>query len=300
MQQKFNLLAASFDLHSNLKNGLFLTLGAFAQILSIDIFLAPSQLSPGGVAGIAIIINQFVNWPIGLIMMAFNIPLLFFGFHYLGRFRFLVNTLYVVLLINLGVDFMAPWLPRHLTDDLLLNALYSAVLGGIGSGLIYRGRGYNSRNRGDFAGAANQNRHSHQPGLHSDRWRHCVDRRAGVWLGAGTLRLADLIFVGAGNRLCAGRPQRGAHRFYRHRFGRRGGSGAAQPPANRGDCLGRSGQIFQPRGGLSDERSASGRWLRRRSPTIPQLPLRQSAAGSSIQPWAGIATTARSRNEQMS
>ena len=58
----------------------------------------------------------------------------------MGRFRFLVNTLYVVLLINLGVDFMAPWLPGHLTDDLLLNALYSAVLGGIGSGLIYRGR----------------------------------------------------------------------------------------------------------------------------------------------------------------
>jgi uncharacterized membrane-anchored protein YitT (DUF2179 family) len=141
MQQTFNRLTDQFDLRFSLKDWFFLTLGAIAQILSIDIFLAPSQLSPGGVAGIAIIINQFVSWPIGLIMMAFNIPLMFFGFHYLGRFRFLVNTLYVVLLINLGVDFMAPWLPRQLTDDLLLNALYSAVLGGIGSGLIYRGRG---------------------------------------------------------------------------------------------------------------------------------------------------------------
>lgn len=141
MQQKFSNLAAQIDLRSSLKNGLFLTLGAFLQILNVDIFLAPAKLSPGGVTGIGIIINHFITLPLGVIMMAVNIPMMILGYRYLGKFRFLINTLYVVLVINLGVDLMARWLPPGITDDLLLNALYSAVLGGIATGLIYRGQG---------------------------------------------------------------------------------------------------------------------------------------------------------------
>lgn len=109
-------------------------------IISVNIFLAPSNLSPGGVTGIAIIINEFTGWPIGGVMLILNIPMLVLGFKYLGRFRFLTSTLYVVLIYNLGIDFFARWLPS-ITDDLLLNTLYSAVVGGIGGGLIYRGRG---------------------------------------------------------------------------------------------------------------------------------------------------------------
>lgn len=141
MQQKLNSLTTQFEPRTSLKNGLFLTLGALIQIINVDIFLAPAQLSPGGVTGIAIITNHFVNLPLGVIMMAVNIPMMILGYRHLGKFRFLVNTLYVVLLINLGVGFLAQWLPRGITDDLLLNALYSAVLGGIATGLIYRGQG---------------------------------------------------------------------------------------------------------------------------------------------------------------
>lgn len=37
---------------------------------------------------------------------------------------------------------MAGWLPASgITDDLLLNAIYGGVVGGIGSGLVYRGNG---------------------------------------------------------------------------------------------------------------------------------------------------------------
>jgi uncharacterized membrane-anchored protein YitT (DUF2179 family) len=47
-----------------------------------------------------------------------------------------------VLLFNLGVDLFAHWWPgMGLSDNALLNALYGGVVGGIGSGLIYRGGG---------------------------------------------------------------------------------------------------------------------------------------------------------------
>lgn len=140
LKQKFLSMMAHMDFYSTVRDWVYLTVGSILMIISVNVFLAPSNLSPGGVTGIAIIINHFFGIPIGLIMLILNIPMLILGFHYLGRFRFLTSTLYVVLLYNLGVDFTAPWMSA-LTDDLLLNALYSAVIGGIGSGLIYKGRG---------------------------------------------------------------------------------------------------------------------------------------------------------------
>jgi uncharacterized membrane-anchored protein YitT (DUF2179 family) len=75
-------------------------------------------------------------------MLMLNVPLIALGFRSLGRFRFLVSTLYTVLLYNLGVDLFGHWFPATvLTDDTLLNALYGGVVGGIATGLIYRGGG---------------------------------------------------------------------------------------------------------------------------------------------------------------
>lgn len=119
-----------------------LTAGSILLAVGVVIFLSPAKIAPGGVTGIAIIINHFTGWPIGLTMLVLNIPMLFLGFRYLGRFRFLSRTLYVVLLYNVGIDFLALWLPANgITDDLMLNTLYSAALGGMGTGLIYRGHG---------------------------------------------------------------------------------------------------------------------------------------------------------------
>ena len=73
-----------------------------------------------------------------MIMLAVNIPLLVVGFYNLGRFNFLVHTLYVVLIYSFGADLMTGWLPASgITDDLLLNAIYGGVLGGIGSGFHF-------------------------------------------------------------------------------------------------------------------------------------------------------------------
>lgn len=141
MRQKINGYISTINFRATLRDWFYLTFGSVLLIISVDIFLAPSKLSPGGVTGTAIIINHFTGWPIGFLMLLLNIPMVILGFIYLGRFRFLTSTVYVVFLYNIGVDYMARWLPPGITDDLLLNSLYSAALGGIGSGLIYLGRG---------------------------------------------------------------------------------------------------------------------------------------------------------------
>jgi len=119
-----------------------LTIGSLIQALNVNLFLAPAKIAPGGVSGTAIIIQEFTGWPLGLMILTMNIPLLILGYRNLGRFKFLTRTLYVVLLSSICIDLFARWLPpKGITDDLLLNSLYAAIVGGIGNGLVYRGQG---------------------------------------------------------------------------------------------------------------------------------------------------------------
>jgi uncharacterized membrane-anchored protein YitT (DUF2179 family) len=130
------------NLRAQVRKYALLTAGALLAAVNVHLFLAPSNIAPGGVTGIAIIVNELTGWPIGLTMLVLNVPLIALGFRHLGRFRFLVSTLYTVLLYNLGVDLIAHWFPTTaLTDDVLLNALYGGVVGGLATGLIYRGGG---------------------------------------------------------------------------------------------------------------------------------------------------------------
>ena len=75
----------------------FRTAGAFLLIANLNLFLIPSQIAPGGVSGTAIILHEFTGWPVGLTMLALNVPLLALGFRYLGRFRFLIPVSYTHL-----------------------------------------------------------------------------------------------------------------------------------------------------------------------------------------------------------
>jgi uncharacterized membrane-anchored protein YitT (DUF2179 family) len=135
-------LINSYDRRSILTRFILLTLGGIILAVNINFFIAPSQIAPGGVSGAAIIIHEFISWPIGTMMLILNIPLLFVGFKYLGRFDFLIRTLYVILIYNVGVDILAYWTPSQgITDNMMLNALYGGVLGGLGTGLVYRARG---------------------------------------------------------------------------------------------------------------------------------------------------------------
>jgi uncharacterized membrane-anchored protein YitT (DUF2179 family) len=130
---------ANFDLGKILPEYFFLTIGSAILAVNFDLFLAPFNIAPGGVSGAAIIINEFTGWPEGLTMLVLTLPMLVIGFFYLGRFRFLVRASYVTVIYSMGVDALAIYLPTGVTKDLLLNALYAGIVGGIGIGLIYRG-----------------------------------------------------------------------------------------------------------------------------------------------------------------
>ncbi|MBC8336939.1 MAG: YitT family protein [Anaerolineales bacterium] len=136
------LLLNELDWRLTLRSFLLLTGGSLISAINLNLFLIPWEIAPSGLSGLAIVINKFTAWPIGFMILVMNLPLMFIGFKYLGRFNFLIRTFYVVLVSSLAVDFLAPIFPAEgIVDDLMLNALYGAVVGGIGTGLIYRGQG---------------------------------------------------------------------------------------------------------------------------------------------------------------
>lgn len=142
IKQRLKKFIDRLDMRSIVRNYFYLTFGGLLLAVNVNLFLAPNKIAPGGVSGIGIIVNHYTNLPIGSIMLGLNIPLLVLGFRYLGRVNFLVRTFYVIILYNLGIDVIGHWFSLdRVADDLLLNALYGGVLGGIGTGLVYRGYG---------------------------------------------------------------------------------------------------------------------------------------------------------------
>jgi len=134
-------LARQLDWRQALVTYVLLTLGGLILASNVVLFLAPSNLAPGGVSGTAIILNHLTGFPIGTTMLLLNIPLLILGFQALGRFKFLGKTLYVVLIYNLGADVLSNFLPHGVSQNIMLNAIFAGVVGGIGTGLVYRAGG---------------------------------------------------------------------------------------------------------------------------------------------------------------
>ena len=110
-------------------------LGALIGGVAYPLFMTPNKIAPGGITGIATILNHLFHWPVGTVTLILNVPLFLISYRAMGRifaFRSLVATLFFTLFIDI--------LPlQPMTTDPLLGALYGGVMLGAGLGLIMRG-----------------------------------------------------------------------------------------------------------------------------------------------------------------
>lgn len=116
-------------------DGLFYLMGSVLYALSVNIFTAPNQIAPGGVTGVATLLNFLWGAPIGTMILLVNLPLLIAAWFRLGK-AFTVRTLIVTVLSSVIIDATAPFLPVFRGDKMLI-ALFGGVLAGAGLGLIY-------------------------------------------------------------------------------------------------------------------------------------------------------------------
>ena len=110
-------------------------LGALVGGAAYPMFLTPNRIAPGGVTGVATILNYLLHWPVGTVSLILNIPLFMISYRAMGKI-FAFRSLVATVLFSLFIDIL-PLKP--VTGDPLLGALYGGVLLGIGLGLIMRG-----------------------------------------------------------------------------------------------------------------------------------------------------------------
>lgn len=116
-----------------------IAVGAIITAVGLNMFLIPNKVAAGGVSGLATVLHYLLGWPVGIIMLAFNIPLFLVGIKVMGA-RYGLNTLFGAAALSVAIDLTAPFTPV-LTNDLLLSSLYGGVVGGIGLGLVFRSKG---------------------------------------------------------------------------------------------------------------------------------------------------------------
>ncbi len=102
-------------------------------------FLVPNNIAPGGLTGVATILNYLFQWPVGTVSLALNVPLFIIGYRTMGKI-FAFRSLIATILFSVLIDVLP--LKPVCTDpvlDPLLGTLFGGVLLGIGLGLILRG-----------------------------------------------------------------------------------------------------------------------------------------------------------------
>jgi uncharacterized membrane-anchored protein YitT (DUF2179 family) len=117
-----------------IKNYIILTVGSFITGISINIFLVPNKIAPGGVSGLATVLYYLLEIKVGVLMLLLNIPLFLFGIKYLGG-SFGIKTLYSTIMLSVFVDH--PIFITKITSDILLASVFGGVVMGVGLGIVF-------------------------------------------------------------------------------------------------------------------------------------------------------------------
>ena len=118
--------------------GLMLT-GCIIAAFALERILVPAKIMDGGMVGISMIISSLSGFPLALLTVLLNIPLVWIGSRRLDR-SFLVRTVAAMLVFS-GALTVFGKLDIHITDDKLLSTVFGGLLLGIGVGLVIQNGG---------------------------------------------------------------------------------------------------------------------------------------------------------------
>jgi uncharacterized membrane-anchored protein YitT (DUF2179 family) len=114
-------------------------IGCFIVSLAYNIFIAPNDLVPGGVGGIAIVLNNLFGLENSTTIFILDIILLIISYFLLGKDKTKASILGSILFpifVKL-TEYVNVWL-RIDTSQLLLSAIFGGILYGFGAGLVFK------------------------------------------------------------------------------------------------------------------------------------------------------------------
>ena len=113
--------------------------GGLAYAMAVAIFTAPNRIAPGGLTGVATVLNFLdARIPIGATILALNVPLLIASWFKAGR-SFTVRTVIGTVWSSVAIDLLetSGWIQPFIKEDSLLVPIFGGVLMGFGLGLLF-------------------------------------------------------------------------------------------------------------------------------------------------------------------
>lgn len=109
--------------------------GSILFAAGIYTFAKSANFAPGGISGLALIINHLTNLPIGIMTLLLNIPIVLLSFKVVGK-AFLLRSLRTMAISTFFLDVVFPLIPLY-TGNQFLAALFAGVFTGGGLAIIY-------------------------------------------------------------------------------------------------------------------------------------------------------------------
>lgn len=120
---------------TEMKNLMMILTGSIIYAVGLGLFLDPNQLAPGGVSGIAVILNRIVDIETGTLYFLLNVPIMLLGVWKFG-IHFIAKTALSIVLTSVFTNIVSPI--GALTEDLLLAAAIGGILIAVGIGLTFK------------------------------------------------------------------------------------------------------------------------------------------------------------------
>lgn len=116
--------------------------GSIISAIGVIVFMTPFDIAPTGITGIAVLLNITLGLPIGVMNFIMNIPLMIWAARMLGGWRVVAWTVVFIVIFSVSLDNLAQFFPaKGVSDEVLLNAIFGGILGGVGSAMVIRAGG---------------------------------------------------------------------------------------------------------------------------------------------------------------
>ena len=109
--------------------------GSILYAAGIYTFAGNAGFAPGGVSGLALILNYLVGLPVGTLTLLFNIPLVLISYKAVGK-QLLIKSAKTMVISSLFLDVIFPFVPMY-DGNRLMASIYSGVFMGAGMALFY-------------------------------------------------------------------------------------------------------------------------------------------------------------------
>lgn len=117
------------------KKYIIITAASLAYAAGVSLFIDPNNIAPGGVTGIAIILNRLIPVSTGTLILLVNIPVLIFAIWKFG-FGLTISTIYATVMISVFTNILEPI--GAATYDRLLASIAGGILSAVPIGMIFR------------------------------------------------------------------------------------------------------------------------------------------------------------------